>query len=508
MKSIKCISLLLLSLNMAMAQSDRQSGRVFNDANGNGAYDSGELPLADVYLSNGKDIVHTDKKGRYSISLREGNPVFLIKPSGYGLPLTEDNIPMTTGGFLKRHVQVGNGKKDQVDFPLHPQKEEGGFKVALLGDTQVKVLDDVFYVADLVGEQLIQEKVDFVVPLGDLVFDNLELFGPLKKVLGKIGAPVQYVYGNHDRDYDETKIQFRDRTYISHFGPSYYAFNYGDHTFLVLNTVFPEPGTKKYEGRIDNDQLMFLENYLQVLPKNARIHLMMHIPLENLSNLSELLALFKGHPNVSAYAGHTHTQYFKDFGADNDWSHENELVELVAGAVCGTWWRGEKDIYGVPSAMMRDGTPRGYWIMDLNADSKKLDYKVSGNVPHKQMHIWTPRNFRMEKKFYLDRSIVANIYAGNKDTEVQVRVEGQDWKPMQKVMEPDPYYRRLLDLQESGTTPTDNGLPLGKALTSDHIWTAPIPENMGPGVYIVEVSAKNAYGMDARSSTLLFVDGE
>jgi hypothetical protein len=234
---------------------------------------------------------------------------------------------------------------------------------------------------------------------------------------------------------------------------------------------------------------------------------MMHIPLEKLSNLSALLGLFKGHPHVSAYAGHTHTQYFKSFDASNDWPHAKELTELVAGAVCGTWWRGEKDVFGIPSAMMRDGTPKGYWIMDMEGDNKKLSYRVSGNVPKRQMHIWTPHAFEKEKVFFLNREILANVYAGSGTTTVEARIEGRDWEPMQRVLEADPYYRRLLQLQESGTTPTDNGLGLGKVLLdSQHLWKIQIPENLEPGVYTVQVRATDLFGLDTKMYELLFID--
>jgi len=503
-----------LCLTPGFAQPGKISGHVYVDENSNGIYDKGETPLPNVSLSNGIDVVQTNERGEYEIPLLDDAVIFVIKPSGYIPGLTENNI----SNFFAYHKPKGSPKykyqgipktvlSDPLDFAMCPNPGEDTVKVALLGDTQIEIIDDVYYVAKLVGEQLINEKVDFVVPLGDLVFDDLDLFDPLKMVLGKIGAPVYYVYGNHDRNYDATRLQYRDETFKAHFGPSYYAFNYGSVAFLVLNTVFPENGTRKFEGKIDKNQLRFIENYVKTLSFDTPIHFFMHVPLEEVSNLDSLFLLFKDHANVSAYAGHTHTQYFKYFGKKDGWPHNQPMTELVAGAVCGSWWMGEKDMYGVPNAMMGDGTPKGYWILDISGLNRNCTYKVSGNLPDKQMHIWTPHKFLNETAFLDNNDIIVNIYAGNDSTKVELKIEGKSWVPMQKVKAPDPYYTRLIKLLESGNNSAENTpyyrerFPL-----SSHIWKMKIPVELMPGVYSVKIRARNNNGLNAQAHTLLFVD--
>jgi len=495
------------------SQSRLQSGHVYLDRNHNGIYDQGDEPLSQVSISNGLDIVQSNEHGEYQIPLRDDGVIFVIKPSGYIPGFSEDNI----ANFFAYHNPKGSPNykykgipqtklPDQLNFALYSNPDEKRLKVALLGDTQVEIIDHVFHVAKLVADQLIDEKVDFVVPLGDLVFDDLDLFDPLKKVLGKIGAPVYYVYGNHDRNYDAEELQGRDVTYRAHFGPSYYAFNYGDNAFLVLNTVFPENGTRNFEGRIDEDQLQFIENYLKTLPNEISIHLLMHIPLEDISNLKTLLGLFKGHPNVSAYAGHTHTQYFKDFGRTDGWPHSKPITELVAGAVCGAWWLGERDLYGVPSSMMGDGTPKGYWILDIAGSDRAYSYRISGDASNRQMHIWTPHEFTEEEVFFDRQEIIVNVFAGNDATEVNLKIEGEDWRLMQKVAEPDPFYSRQIKLQEQGDASAEK-LPYyhERFPISQHLWKMTIPRELDPGVYKLEVRAKNNNGLDATSHSLLFV---
>ena len=495
------------------AQLRSQSGQVYLDENHNGIYDMGEEPLSNISISNGLDIVQSSELGEYEIPLREDGVIFVIKPSGYIPGFSKENISK----FFAYHKPEGSPKytyagipktmlPEQLNFALYPNPDEKRLKVALLGDTQVEKIDHVFHVAKLVGEQLIDEQVDFVVPLGDLVFDNLDLFDPLKKVLGKIGAPVYYVYGNHDRNYDAMELQYRAETYKAHFGPSYYAFNYGDNAFLVLNSVFPENGTRNFEGRIDEDQLKFVGNYLTALPNEMPVHLFMHIPLEQISNVKTLFALFKAHPNLYVYAGHTHTQYFKDFERPDGWPHDKPVTELVAGAVCGAWWLGEKDLYGVPSSMMGDGTPKGYWILDIDGSNRRCTYKITGDGTNKQMHIWTPREFTDEEAFLDVNEIIVNVFAGNDATQVKVKIEDEEWVPMQKISEPDPYYSRQIRLQEQRGAP-DQKIPFyhQRFPVSQHLWKIEIPGELKLGVYDLEVSAKDSVGLDAVSHSLLFV---
>ena len=513
MKNVILIILLASYDYFGAAQSQVLSGYVFLDTNKNGIYDPGEKPLEQVSVSNGLDIVQSDGMGKYEIPLRENGVIFVIKPSGYAPALTEENIPgffafNNPGGSpeLKYSGIPKNILTKPFNFPLHPSPYENKLKIALLGDTQVEDMEHVSHVAKLVADQLIDEKTSFVVPLGDLVFDDLDLFEPLKEVLGKIGSPVYYVYGNHDRNYDASSIQHRDETYKANFGPSYYAFNYGNNAFLVLNDVFPENGTRKFEAKIDEVQLQFISNFIKTIPASNTIHLMMHIPLEELTNRSALFNILKDHKNVYAYAGHTHTQYFKDFGKEEGWHQDEPLTELVAGAVCGAWWLGEKDVYGVPVSMMGDGTPKGYWILDIEGSEVKFTYKISGNSANRQMHIWTPPAFDNDRAAIDNNHIIVNVFAGNDSTEVKIKIEGYDWISMKKVLEPDPFYANQVVIQEQNDVPA-NKMPYykDKFPLCEHLWKTRIPQGLKSGSHQLEIHAKNNIGLDARVNAFLFI---
>lgn len=59
------------------------NGIVFCDKNNNGINDKGEKVLSKIPVSNGIDIVTTDKNGFYTLQIEPGNSVFPILPSGY-----------------------------------------------------------------------------------------------------------------------------------------------------------------------------------------------------------------------------------------------------------------------------------------------------------------------------------------------------------------------------------------------------------------------------------------
>ena len=508
------IVICLLCFTNLIAQSKTISGLVYVDENINGRYDQGEKRLPNVAISNGLEVVQTDSQGNYQISVLENGVVFVIKPTGYMPAVNKHNISQ----FFVYHKPEGSPDfqyqgiakttlGERHDFAMYSNPHERELTVALLGDTQVKIRDDVYYVAKLVGEQLMDEEVDFVVPLGDLVFDDLDLFDPLKRVLGKVGAPVYYVYGNHDRNYDATQLAHRDETYEAHFGPSYYAFEYGSQAFIVVNNVLPESGTRNFEGSIDQDQLAFISNYLKTLPFHTPIYLFMHIPLEEMSDKELLFEMFRNHPNVSAYAGHTHTQYFKEFDQSDGWMHDRPLTELVAGAVCGAWWLGDRDSYGVPISMMGDGTPKGYWLMDIQDTIRRFTYRISGNVPGKQMNIWTPFDFIKKLDFLHSADIIINVFAGNESTVLKAKIGDHPWKVMQKVAAPDPFYSRMVRLREQAGTPEEeNPYYRDRFPLSQHIWRMKVPPDLDPGVHVIHFTAKNNQGLDARAQTLLFVN--
>ena len=69
---------LVLLLIAPLARGEVLQGQVFLDANANGLLDPTEHGVAGVALSNGREVVRSDKSGRYQIALDIGDTLFLI----------------------------------------------------------------------------------------------------------------------------------------------------------------------------------------------------------------------------------------------------------------------------------------------------------------------------------------------------------------------------------------------------------------------------------------------
>ena len=81
------------------------TGHVFVDSNRNGIYDKGEKPLGNICVSDGKNVVKTDRKGFFSLPGHERERfIFITTPSGYkyknvntsdeSMNVYYDNLPM------------------------------------------------------------------------------------------------------------------------------------------------------------------------------------------------------------------------------------------------------------------------------------------------------------------------------------------------------------------------------------------------------------------------------
>ena len=469
------------------------SGKVFFDNNNNTLLDKGEKGLKGVLVSNGKDIVKTDKYGNYKIVTIQGNKVFVIKPSQYISPLLE-NRPQF---FLSQ-----NDIKNQVyHFPLQKHKEPKNLNITLLGDPQVDIIDDVHHVDKLVTQELNKEDVDFIIPLGDLTFDNHDMFAPLSASLGLIGAPVFNVMGNHDQNYNAKHFNDRDADFEKFFGPSYYAYEFGSELCLVLNNIYPK-GDKGYVGKLDEDQYVFVNEVLnQMKQKHQSIYVFMHIPLEEMEDHQRVLNLFKAFPEVMIVAGHTHTQYQKSFAREN----LPAVKELVAGAVCGSWWQGPHDSNHIPFAFMYDGTPKGYWF--LNTDKNHLTYKVSGRAKDFQIEITVPERNEWDTALndLNDDYIYANVFAGSENTTVQISYDGDNWFDMEKYNSVAPKLKQLYKLQQEGRFKGQNisAMPIPKTI-SDHLWRIKVPKKLQKGTYLILVKAKDdETGLDVLGKRVL-----
>lgn len=504
--------------------AETASGAVYHDRNGNDRRDSGEEGLPGVAVSNGRDVVLTDAQGRWSLSTREAQTVFfVIKPNGWQLPVNERNLPQ----FYYVHAPEGSPDLGfpgleptgplpaSIDFGLRPGSDEASFRAVIFGDTQPYSLQEVDYMIQTVVPELAGTDAAFGITLGDVVGDDLDLFDPYVEGISQIGLPWFHVAGNHDINYEAADNRHSTDTFMRRFGPRHYAFTWGEAHFIVLYNVDWRGGghdkRSNYGARFHDEQLDFIEAYLETVPREDLIVLAMHIPIRHAESdtppagTERLFELLKDRPNTLSLAAHRHTQEQFFFGPEEGWQGSRPHHHLVQGTVSGTWWRGSPDEFGIPHSLMRDGTPRGYAWLEIEGNEYVWRYKASGRPADFQLFVDLPE--RIEASATNGQLVRVNVFGGNERSRVRMRLdEAEDWTVLERVIAPDDRYSRIRDSEAHLEKPY--GRPLrSKASPSLHLWETKLP-SLEPGPHTIEVETVDMFGQRfVRKRVLIVTNG-
>ena len=400
------------------------SGTVFLDANRNSRLDTGERGIADVPVSNGREVVVSGADGRYEIPAYDDMNLFITKPAGYSTPVDADLVPQ----FAYIHKVAGSPPlrfggieptgplPRAVNFPLIEDPAGDRFQCLVFGDTQPYTNQEVSFVRDTVGKMLVERDnsaVECLLFEGDVMGDDLSLFGRFKRIVAAGGVPQYYVGGNHDLDFDAEDDAHSFDTFRREWGPEYYSFDIGQVHFVVLDNVrypcngvddheFCDPGRRPtYNGIIHQRQLTWLRNDLAHVPKEKLLVISAHIPFvtytdataqkHQVDNLDELYEIVGDRPALGL-SGHTHTteqivpgEHFHGW-QENTGTGPAQFHQIVTGAVSGSWWAGDLDDAGIPHATGRLGSPRGYYVLDFDGAGYVDTYVRFGGRADEQFH--------------------------------------------------------------------------------------------------------------------------
>lgn len=490
-------------------------GIVFEDLNGNRRHDKDEPGIKDVKVSNGKDIVLTDEEGKYQIPVSEDCIIFVIKPRGWMTPLNANNLPQfyyihkpagSPANFRYAGVAPTGPLPKSINFPLTRQDEPDQFRALLFGDTQPRNVAEVEYMTHDIIEQIIAENkhgVSLGVTLGDVVFDDLDVFEPHNQAIALLGLPWYNVIGNHDMNYEAANDKLSDETFERHFGPSYYSFDYGPVHFLALDDVMwhgaNETQKGRYTGGFGPEQMEFIKKDLSLIPEDQLVVLMMHIPLINVEDRQELYRLIENRPFALSISAHTHFLKHHYIGQEDGFRGAKPHHHVVNITVCGSWWRGATDELGIPHATMSDGGPNGYSIISFDGAKYDIELRAARRPAYHQMSIHMPEEITWADA--LTTPIVVNVFNGSKNSTAKFRVlPGDTWHTMERVEGVDPYYLEMKKLEAGPTPPGGSPLP-GPSIT-DHLWRALLPATLPVGTHLIEVEATDVSGkvhLDRRS---------
>jgi hypothetical protein len=490
-------------------------GVVFHDLNRNGVRDPGEPGLRGVRVSNQREVVKTDWRGRWRLPSAEDTIFFVVKPRGWMTAVNQHMLPQ----FYYIHKPHGSPPlkyegvaptgplPKSIDFALYPQKEPKEFKAIFFADPQPRNIREVEYIAHDVIEELIGTDAKFGVTLGDIVFDDLDLFEPLNASIALIGIPWYNVLGNHDINFDAVDDKHSDETFERVYGPNYYSFDYGPVHFIVLDDVVwggrePE-GTGRYTGGLGPDQIEFVKNNLSFVPQNQLVVFMMHIPLPGVADREELFRVFEMRPYTLSISGHTHWQEHRFITREDGWHGPEPHHHIINVTVSGSWWSGLPDERGIPHTLMRDGAPNGYAIATFSDRKAKFDFKAARRPADYQMAIHAPEQVTVSQA--AQTPVYVNVFAGSERSTVEMRIGSEQWISLAQVREEDPYFVRLKEY-EAQQAPLPPYRKLPQPMKSPHLWKGPLPAGLRPGVQLISVRTTDMYGRtfeDRRIITVL-----
>lgn len=353
-------------------------------------------------------------------------------------------------------------------------------RVALVGDPQVDDSTEMGYARRSVYRELRGRRdLDMCIFLGDLVNDNMSLLPESVGVVDSLPYQCFMVPGNHDRDvYHGPKSSMYRRRDLSTWrkvvGYVDTSFVRGNVRFVLMNNVRPsDSGMTDYVGGFTERQKHWLDSVLnrgvgdtrgrkplRVCGTPALTILATHIPFSQMKGRDSVLALIPDISRLLFVSGHTHFV-----------SRDDSIPELIAGAACGSWWRGVRDSDGIPYALQSCGAPRGYFIADIHRDGTyDLSYKCIGRPASEQLSAWAVPNDSTGRSYRL----YINVFGGSSDGVVRISGLGRKTYSCERSLMAAPEVEQVIRLNASRSRDyrkahRDEFIPLRRK-PSPHLW--------------------------------------
>ncbi|MCQ2116066.1 MAG: calcineurin-like phosphoesterase family protein [Bacteroidales bacterium] len=359
-------------------------------------------PAAGVLVSDGTQIVKTDRKGRYAMdSDKKDSVVFITTPSGT-VAVAEDGLRPTFWSLLTKAPR----KCERHDFKLVSENQDE-YTVLFLPDVHLSNdprRDDIRRFKEMVFP-FIQKQAEsgkgpvYAFNLGDLTHEVYWYEMNFKeddayRMLRDLGlkAKVYSVTGNHDHDgaIVGENVDFRSAwLYRKTWGPDRYSVNIGkDHWIFLDNIIYINVegqgkkapginGDRSYRDEFTSAQMAWLEKDLSYVPDDANVYICTHcpffasgktdkelVPAEQLAKIDALCSRFQ-HTALN-FAGHIHKFDFMDMSA---YPH---LFQYGLPCASGIMWETpiEADLY------CSDGCDAGIMVASCTKGEMDMHYQT------------------------------------------------------------------------------------------------------------------------------------
>lgn len=398
-----------------------------------------------VRVSDGYDIVRTDKNGVYQMKAAAlCRNVFITVPSAY-------QIPLKPGTGLPAHYADVNQKPDSLmrnDFELekmiYPEDE---FSLLIISDPQSisegwlnnytnRIAADIKWNLPILRAQGLHQNI-CCVTCGDIVYENDAMWPKVKEANSKISMggeeylPMFFCVGNHDQTVtsDTAQIAASDyeatRLFARTFGPEQYSFDRGNTHVIVVDdaiirdytpsTTYPNGGKwTTYTGFTDDKWQWIEKDLANVENKSEKcVVVCLHIPPRDKTgrHITDLYTVLKQFKQAHVMGGHTHLHatYLNNDYVTFDGS---PIREHIHNAAFGYFW--------AMSHSCADGNPEAYYLYSFK-DGKMVtnDFKA-GN---KRATDYQLRVYDGNQQYIGNNS---RIWAWEKNDTVTVSTGGQE----------------------------------------------------------------------------------
>ncbi|HTZ71466.1 MAG TPA: calcineurin-like phosphoesterase family protein [Acetobacteraceae bacterium] len=511
--------------------TDAPAGHVAERASGHVLDAASRDPIPNAAVSNGRDVVLTDNEGGFSLPVRDGDSIFVIKPRGWMVPLEKGtNLPRcavlhqpqgTPAALDFRYPGVAptGPLPDNIEFLLTRADEPDKFNVLLCTDPQPETEAELGYVRDTAVTLAAMEKAAFGITTGDVMFDDLSMYGRHNRLFGTLGLPWWNLPGNHDMNYEAPDDFLSKETFKRLFGARHYAFQYGPATFIMLDNV-EYLGGNKYRGRIGQEQLGFVRAVLGVVPHDAPVIVCMHIPLRTAvgdepfsatTDYQDFLALIGDRPNCISFSGHTHTNEHHYLGAAQHHHH-------VLTAVSGSWWSGPADMRGIPVALASDGAPNGFHVLSIDGASCRTRLVSCEHPAGPPLRVVLDTHFdrrtgevaralpmsallggTVTRDDLASARLLVNFFVGGPRSSVRYAIEGGEPQALKPLLAIDPFVQQVYWRNEASKKPWVH------PVKSTHLWEASLPPDLALGAHRCTISAVDEFGVSCETGFVVEV---
>lgn len=418
-------------------------------------------PLEGVAVSDGIEVVTTDKNGQYRISSDKSKGyVFISVPGNYTVAASE-GIPAISCPLTLSANQI-----ESHDFTLYPARNDSYSLIIHADQHLANRTNDIqqFYetvVPDInatIKKRRAERRQVYSLSLGDISWEQFwtaNRFGlkDAAKCFVALDCQTFHSIGNHDNNPYISDDWLSSSIFRQNIAPTYYSFNIGKVHYIVLdNVIYNNPGAspsemgeRTYDRAISSEQLKWLKADLATISdKTTPLVVCGHVPFlsaprlsgqtavtgRNLLNMAEFEQIVADFSNVTIFSGHYHRN------STVNSPYAAGMKEYNVASLSGTlWWTGNKGYAG--NHICTDGSPGGYGILDVDGESMSYRYKSIGYEENYQFRVYDLNTV------LIDKTTVSNIiyrekvkeyadvyFTPNNNNEILVNVFnwGPEWK--------------------------------------------------------------------------------